>query len=179
MPPLTFRRAELPSKECVVGSNKASGTERGGRGAPNIRPKKDAESGPLLVGDGHSCRVQPVSHSCLEAKSSLLFVDSSYSAILVYDRSVYDRYTELRRRDPRVRSLRVRSIYRASTARSSYTIAPCTIDIPSFDGAIHVYDRSVHDQYSKLQRRVPRLRSLRIQTICRASTARSSNTIAP
>ena len=46
-------------------------TERGGRGAPKIRPKTDAECGPLLVGDDHSCRAQLVRHSCLEARSSL------------------------------------------------------------------------------------------------------------
>ena len=53
-------------------------TERGGRGAPKMRPKTDAESGPLLVGEDHSCRAQPVSHSCLDARRSLQFVDSSY-----------------------------------------------------------------------------------------------------
>ena len=50
--------------------------------------------------------------------------------ILVYDRSVHDRYAE-------------------------HTIAPYTIDTPSFDGAILVYDRSVYDRYTELLRQLP------------------------
>ena len=52
-------------------------TERGGGVAPKLIPKTDAESGPLLVVEDHSCRAQPVSHSCLEARTSFLLVGSS------------------------------------------------------------------------------------------------------
>jgi len=44
--PLTFKRAELPSKECVACRNKASGTERGVGVAQKKKPKTDLESGP-------------------------------------------------------------------------------------------------------------------------------------
>ena len=70
------------------------------------------------------------------------------SAILRYHRSVHDPFIEPRRGASRVRAIHTwRERSGSLTARSLYTVAPYTVDTPSY-GATLAHDRPVYDGYT-------------------------------